>query len=114
MNCPLCDARLVQVQRDGILLELCRSCKGAWLEHMELERVFSVFSGAATGTGYAARGSDNRDNIDEDLQYRESHRHSIRDNDEDDDEHDRGHPGQIGRKRKRGGFLDNIADMFGG
>ena len=60
MECPLCEARLVQVQRDGILIEFCRSCKGAWLERMELERVFPVFSGAATGTGYAAGKSDDR------------------------------------------------------
>jgi len=40
MNCPVCDgARLREVEKDGILIDVCPSCKGVWLDRGELEKL---------------------------------------------------------------------------
>jgi Zn-finger nucleic acid-binding protein len=61
MQCPTCNADLIETKRDGIDLKYCQSCKGMWLTRQELEqledKVFDfdddkkgslIFSSAAT------------------------------------------------------------------
>ena len=112
MKCPVCDERLVEVRKGGILVDLCPSCKGAWVERVELEKAFAILSGEAPGAARAAEGAG--DGIDEDRQRQQRRSRDVRDDDDDDDEHYDGRSDKYGRKRKRGGFLDSISDMFGG
>jgi len=37
MDCPACDSPLVVVERDGIELDWCLSCRGLWFDEGELE-----------------------------------------------------------------------------
>ena len=39
MNCPDCNAMLVQQKRDGVDMEVCPSCKGMWLTPQELTQL---------------------------------------------------------------------------
>lgn len=39
IRCPLCEGRLVEVQRSGVLIDACPSCRGIWLERGELEKL---------------------------------------------------------------------------
>jgi len=39
MNCPNCNAALVQKKRDGIEMEVCPSCEGMWLSSQELAQL---------------------------------------------------------------------------
>ncbi|MFC4810519.1 zf-TFIIB domain-containing protein [Paenibacillus sp. GCM10023250] len=40
MNCPVCDdARLREVEKNGILIDVCPSCKGVWLDRGELDKL---------------------------------------------------------------------------
>ena len=114
MKCPVCDERLVEVQKGGVFVDLCPSCKGAWVEREEMAKVLSVISGEAPGAAHAIAGADDRDGIDEDRQRQQRRSRDVRDDDDDDDEHYDGRSDKYGRKRKRGGFLDSISDMFGG
>lgn len=42
MNCPVCDSmRMREVEKDGILIDVCPSCKGVWLDRGELEKLMS-------------------------------------------------------------------------
>lgn len=42
MNCPVCDgARMREVEKNGILIDVCPSCKGVWLDRGELEKLMS-------------------------------------------------------------------------
>lgn len=40
MNCPICDnTRLREVDKEGILIDVCPTCKGVWLDRGELEKL---------------------------------------------------------------------------
>lgn len=42
MNCPVCnDMRMREVEKDGILIDVCPQCKGVWLDRGELEKLMS-------------------------------------------------------------------------
>lgn len=40
MKCPICDdVRLREVEKEGVLIDICPSCKGVWLDRGELEKL---------------------------------------------------------------------------
>lgn len=40
MNCPVCDqVRMREVEKDGVMIDVCPSCKGVWLDRGELEKI---------------------------------------------------------------------------
>ena len=40
MNCPVCDdVRMREVEKENIMIDVCPSCKGVWLERGELEKL---------------------------------------------------------------------------
>ncbi|AWB46106.1 cytoplasmic protein [Paenibacillus sp. CAA11] len=40
MNCPVCDSvRMREVEKDGVLIDVCPSCKGVWLDRGELDKL---------------------------------------------------------------------------
>lgn len=40
MNCPVCDdVRMREVQKGDILIDICPSCKGVWLDRGELDKL---------------------------------------------------------------------------
>ncbi len=40
MNCPVCnDSRMREVEKNGILIDVCPTCKGVWLDRGELEKL---------------------------------------------------------------------------
>lgn len=40
MNCPICDdVRMKEVQKGNVLIDICPSCKGVWLDRGELEKI---------------------------------------------------------------------------
>jgi uncharacterized protein len=54
MQCPVCDERLREVEKYGVAVDICPSCKGVWLDRGELEKV----------AGMEARGDFDRDHGD--------------------------------------------------
>ncbi len=95
IRCPSCDGPMHPVERREVTIDLCRDCKGVFLDRGELDKLLDAVE---------AR--------EEDAHRPESERfvRPYRDRDDDDDDdryrHDRG-----ARKKKRGGFL---ADLFEG
>ena len=42
MKCPRCDnAALDERERNGVTVDVCRSCRGVWLDRGELEKVLA-------------------------------------------------------------------------
>ncbi|GIO64784.1 TFIIB-type zinc ribbon-containing protein [Paenibacillus cineris] len=42
MKCPICeDSRMKEVEKDGILIDICPTCKGVWLDRGELDKLMS-------------------------------------------------------------------------
>ncbi|WP_127585805.1 TFIIB-type zinc ribbon-containing protein [Paenibacillus koleovorans] len=42
MKCPVCsDVRMREVEKDGILIDVCPDCKGVWLDRGELDKLMA-------------------------------------------------------------------------
>ncbi|RCX13961.1 hypothetical protein DFP94_11813 [Fontibacillus phaseoli] len=42
MKCPVChDVRMREVEKDGVLIDVCPDCKGVWLDRGELEKLMN-------------------------------------------------------------------------
>ncbi|MFD1954983.1 zf-TFIIB domain-containing protein [Paenibacillus thailandensis] len=42
MQCPVCiDSRMREVEKNGILIDICPSCKGVWLDRGELDKLMN-------------------------------------------------------------------------
>ena len=40
MNCPVCDnVRMREVEKNGVMIDICPDCKGIWLDRGELEKL---------------------------------------------------------------------------
>lgn len=43
MNCPIChNVRMREIEKDGVVIDICPDCKGVWLDRGELEKLMSV------------------------------------------------------------------------
>lgn len=79
------------VERRGVLIDICRDCKGVFLDRGELDKLLDA--AAAEQAPLAA----------------EADRLGRRREDDDDDDGRWG--GGRGRRRRRGGFLDDLFDF---
>lgn len=91
MRCPVDGAGLVISERNNIEIDYCPECRGIWLDYGELEKIMDG----------NRRSYDRYDDRDRD-------RHESRDHDE-----HRRDDGRGGRKRERGGFLEDVFGGFG-
>lgn len=42
MNCPIChNVRMREIEKDGVIIDICPDCKGVWLDRGELEKLMS-------------------------------------------------------------------------
>lgn len=75
LNCPVCnDSRMREVEKNGILIDVCPSCKGVWLDRGELDKLMNDVREVR-------------------ADYNEWH---YRDDDDDDDDRRRKNPNQSG------------------
>jgi len=42
IDCPICTRRLKQVEHDGLVLDVCKHCKGVWFDHHELNSIWTL------------------------------------------------------------------------
>ena len=42
LMCPNCNVSMQAVQRSGVELDMCPSCRGVWLDRGELEKILSA------------------------------------------------------------------------
>lgn len=82
LTCPVCQGAMREVNREGILIDVCTQCRGVWLDRGELEKL------AAFMPAQEARRPmrDAPDAYREDPPYRERRRD--RDDDDDDARYD--------------------------
>ncbi len=92
MQCPVCDDRLREVEKYGVMVDICPSCKGVWLDRGELEKIATL---------------ENRDDSDRD--------HRNNPDDQRDDHHAsyESHGGQKHGKPKKRSFLTDLMEGFG-
>ena len=41
MQCPRCQLELEERDREGVVIDVCRSCRGVWLDRGELEKLIA-------------------------------------------------------------------------
>ncbi|MEZ4363803.1 MAG: zf-TFIIB domain-containing protein [Kofleriaceae bacterium] len=93
MICPRCETVvLVERERDGLLVDVCGTCRGVWLDRGELEKLISRATRELEGL--AARRDDTPARG---VRYHD---------DDDDDDDDRRHP----KKKRR--WFDSLGDLF--
>ena len=85
-------------ERQGIVIDLCRDCRGMFLDRGELDRLLDL-EAAAPVPGGAGNRYDDRSYRRDDDRY----------DADDDDVRDRGAPQQ----RRRRGFLGDLLEGFG-
>ena len=99
LRCPVDRSRLIQTERSEILIDACPECRGVWLDRGELDRILVKERQWAAG--------DAGDDFFQEVEGRRgSDRRTYDDRDRLDDR------GGVRRKR-RGGFLEEIFDAFG-
>ena len=68
MKCPRCErATLLEVDRDGVTIDRCDSCRGIWLDRGELEKLMSR---ASTEDDRRRSRRDDDDDDDDDARRR--------------------------------------------
>lgn len=97
LRCPSCDGPMSSVERRSVVIDLCRDCKGVFLDRGELDKLLDAVD------------ADNRQPL-----AAEADRLGRRDRDSDDDRgwdgDDRYRRGRGGRRR-RGGILGDLFDF---
>ncbi|ANS75970.1 hypothetical protein AWM70_16455 [Paenibacillus yonginensis] len=112
MKCPVChDVRMKEIQKDGVLIDVCPECKGVWLDRGELDKLLGgireirpAFNEWTESRGYD--GDDRRYDHDEDK--RRSADPSYK--------QDKGYDSHSGqghfKRKKKKSVLDVFGDLF--
>jgi uncharacterized protein len=100
MDCPVCGERLREIERSGVMVDVCPSCKGLWLDRGEIDKLIEA---EAKGGRVAPNGPEHE-------QRREQER---RDHDEHDHHDDRSYDHKSGGQKRRSSFLQDILGGFG-
>lgn len=90
MQCPIDGAQLVMADRAGVEIDYCPQCRGVWLDRGELDKIIERSAQAAPPPPPQARVHEAQD----------------RGRGYSDD-----HGGKPYKKKKRGGFLEDIFDF---
>lgn len=101
MQCPVCDDRMKEVERQGVMLDICPSCKGVWLDRGELDKLIALSETPERSDDYQRpeRPVERRERPDEHYEDRRHH--------EDRDRYRHGH-------KRRGSWLGDILESIGG
>lgn len=95
MRCPTDGSRLVEVDRSGVLVDACPTCRGVWLDRGELDKILVMERRMASG-----------DPDDDFLREVEGRRPPATSPPPPSHHDDRSH-----KKRKRGSFLEDLLDF---
>lgn len=98
LRCPSCDGPMQVAERRGVLIDVCRECRGVFLDRGELDKLLDAAAAASIGSA-----DDVASSRDDEFERR-------RDRDDDwSDRRDREWKHRHGRRRE--GFLDDIFDF---
>ncbi len=100
LRCPSCDGPMQVADRSGVLIDVCRDCRGVFLDRGELDKLLDAAAADVGPTDVVASPPRPRD--DEYERRRDS-------DDEWSDGRDR--EWEHGHRRRRKGFLDDIFDF---
>lgn len=109
MQCPRCNNDMRFIDREGLRLEVCEKCRGAWLDAPELERLLDRSS---RGLDSQVRHYDDHNYHERPYDDHDRYREHRRDHDSgSDDDFRHGKHGYSGHGRRRG-MLGRLFDML--
>ena len=98
MLCPLCKIELRMMDRQGVEVDYCPTCRGIWLDRGELDRLLERATVAAAGE--AGRGAPYSSSRGDDRRDRERER-----------DHDDHYRGSYPKQKRKGGWLGELLDF---
>ena len=114
MDCPVCGERLKEIERSGILVDICPSCKGVWLDRGEIDKIMATESQGGQVVPIAQARDERLGQERRDYRGHDDHNHDDHDHEYKHRDDDRGYNyGSSGRKRKSS-LLSDILGGFGG
>ncbi|GGA51792.1 zf-TFIIB domain-containing protein [Paenibacillus physcomitrellae] len=111
MKCPVChDVRMKEVQKDGVLIDVCPECKGVWLDRGELDKLLGGIREIrpAFNEWSESRGHYDHDDEDDNDYKRRSTNPSYKEGKGYDSHHGQGHY----KPKKKKSVLDVFGDLF--
>jgi Zn-finger nucleic acid-binding protein len=115
MDCPVCGDKLREIERYGVMIDICPACKGCWLDKGELEKIAAMEDSGFTPPS-GERASVPRESSERSRDYKERDDHDD-DHKRDDDRYDRdSRSGGSGysKPKKRSSLLGDILGSLGG
>ncbi|RYL94484.1 zf-TFIIB domain-containing protein [Sporolactobacillus sp. THM19-2] len=107
MNCPVCeDVRMKEVEKDGVLIDLCPNCKGVWLDRGELDKISRRVREVREPFN---EWYDHDDDFDDHYDRRDSRDYKRYDHDHYDDRRKKGY---YPRRKKKKSVMDMLGDIF--
>ena len=89
-TCPVDATELRRLERSGVQVDACPTCRGLWLDRGELDKILEQESAGMEDFEREIRGGSGRD---------------------DRERHSGGHGGSSGKKKKRGSILGEFLDF---
>lgn len=56
MRCPLCEVPMKEIERQGVVIDICPECRGVWLDRGELDKLLAAEGSCGHGEGSRERG----------------------------------------------------------
>lgn len=104
MFCPVCDnVRMREIEKDGVLIDICPNCKGVWLDRGELDKIASQVKEIRRpfNDWYEQDDYDDDRKSDKDRDYKK------------DSYYDKGkYKENAPRRKKKKSVLDVLGDLF--
>jgi hypothetical protein len=100
MQCPIDGSQLVMTERSGVEIDYCPQCRGVWLDRGELDKILERSGSAASAPPPPPAARPGYDEGHRGAPGHDPHRSA------------QGYGGDDRyRKKKRGGFLDELFDF---
>ncbi len=109
MQCPVCDERLREVERSGVMIDICPGCKGVWLDRGELEKLLQLADQESRGDLHPPR----REEAAPREESRSPH-HAEHDRREEGGRHGDRRERDEAPRRRRASWLSDILEGVGG
>lgn len=113
MKCPVDGTQLMMTARNGVEIDYCPDCRGVWLDRGELDKIIERSADQAAPMPAQTGRDDRRDHHDDSRKFDDRRDYDDRRDHGSRRDYDdrRGYDGKPYKRKKRGGFLDDLFDF---